>query len=88
MESSPALFQQVVQHIGEYLETDVSHLRPDARVSTAIPGLDSIKLFELTLYLEDCLGVEFDESVMDHIETMRDFVGYIETRTSSRLEPA
>jgi len=88
MEPSPALFQQVVRHIGEYLEADVSHLRPDSRVSTAIPGLDSIKLFELTLYLEDCLGVELDESVMDHVETMRDFVGYIEARSPSRLEPA
>jgi acyl carrier protein len=80
MEQSP-LFQQVVRLIGEYLEADVSHLRPDSRVSTAIPGLDSMKLFEMTLYLEDRLGVEFEESVMEHIDTMQDLVGYIESRS-------
>lgn len=87
MEPSP-LFDRVVRHIGEYLETDVTHLRPDSRLATAVPGLDSIKLFELTLYLEDCLGVEFDESVMDHIETMQDLVAHIASRSEARAEPA
>lgn len=74
-----ALFQQVVQHIGEYLERDVSHLTMDSRPATAISGLDSLKMFEMILYLEECFGVEFDESVMDRIDTMRDLVNYIKT---------
>ncbi|HYC88965.1 MAG TPA: acyl carrier protein [Thermoanaerobaculia bacterium] len=81
-----SLFQDVVRYIGEYLEQDVSHLRPESRVATAIPGLDSIKLFEMTLYLEDRLGVEFDETVMEHIETMQDLVDYVATRTSGVAE--
>ena len=81
-----ALFQEVVRYIGEYLEEDVSHLRPESRVTTAIPGLDSIKLFEMTLYLEDRLGVEFDESVMENIDTMADLVGYIASRAPGVAE--
>jgi acyl carrier protein len=71
------VFKQVVQHIGEYLETDVTHLRMDSRVASAIPGLDSFKLFEMILYLEDCFGIEFDESIMENIDTMEDLVNYI-----------
>jgi acyl carrier protein len=85
MEHSP-LFSRVVRHIGEYLEEDVSHLRPESRVSTAIPGLDSIKLFEMTLYLEDQLGVEFDESIMEHVDTMQDLIAYIQARAPQLAE--
>lgn len=85
MEPSP-LFTQVVQHIGEYLEEDVSHLRPESRVTTAVPGLDSIKLFEMTLYLEDRLGVEFDETVMENVDTMQDLVNYIQSRSPRLAE--
>lgn len=80
------LFRQVVQYIGEYLETDVSHLRPDSRVAFAIPGLDSFKLFEMILFLEDRMGIEFDENVMEKIDTMQDFVNYIEPRLSKKAE--
>lgn len=73
-----ALFQRVVQHIGEYLETDVSHLTLDSKPATAIPGLDSLKVFEMFLYLEDKFGVEFDDTVMEHFETLGDLVSYIE----------
>lgn len=83
---SSALFNRVVRHIGEYVEADVSHLRPDSRVATAIPGLDSVKLFEMTLYLEDCLGVEFEESVMERIDTMQDFIDYIQSRSPQLAE--
>jgi acyl carrier protein len=72
------LFQQIVQHIGEYLETDVSHLTMDSRPGTALPGLDSLKLFEMILYLEDCFGVEFDESVMENMATLGDLTDYVQ----------
>jgi acyl carrier protein len=80
------LFQQTVQYIGEYLETDVSHLRPDSRVAFAVPGLDSFKLFEMILYLEDRFDIEFDENVMEKIDTMQDFVGHIEMRLSRKTQ--
>jgi acyl carrier protein len=81
-----ALFQSVVQHIGEYLETDVSYLTPESRPATAISGLDSLKLFEMFLYLEDCFGVEFDDSVMEHFETLNDLVDYIGQQMPSQAQ--
>lgn len=77
METSD-LFKRVVKHIGEYFETDVTHLRMDSNVTSAIPGLDSFKLFELVLYLEDCFEIEFDESVMGNIDTIQELVAYIQ----------
>lgn len=76
MEVSP-LFERVVRHIGEYLETDVSHLTPSSSPATALAGLDSLKVFEMLLYLEDCFGVQFDDSVMENMETLGQLVDYI-----------
>ncbi|HVG10464.1 MAG TPA: acyl carrier protein [Thermoanaerobaculia bacterium] len=78
--------QDVTQYIGEYLETDVSYLNAESRLATAVAGLDSLKLFEMMLYLEDRLGVEFDDSVMEHIETMSALLAYINDRMT--LMPA
>lgn len=86
--SDPALFQRVVHHIGEYLEADVSHLRPESRVAFAIPGLDSFKLFEMLLFLEGRFGIEFDDHVMEKIDTMQDFVDHIELLQSGLPQPA
>lgn len=80
------LFQQTVQYIGEYLETDVSHLRPDSRVAFAVPGLDSFKLFEMILFLEDKFDIEFGENVMEKIDTMEDFVNHIEMLLSRKTQ--
>lgn len=71
---------QVLQRIGEYLETDVSHLTGDSRLATAVPGLDSMKLFEMVLYLEECFGVEFEDDVMGNLETLDDLAAYITSR--------
>jgi len=80
------LFRQVVQHIGDYLETDVSHLTSESRVAFAVPGLDSLRLFELLLYLEDQFDIEFDENVMEKIDTMADFVSHIELLLSKKTQ--
>lgn len=82
MDDSP-LFERVVRHIGEYLEQDVSYLTPASRPATALAGLDSLKLFEMLLYLEDCFGVEFDDSVMEHMETLGQLVDYIGRQTAT-----
>lgn len=83
-----SLFHQVVQHIGDYLEADVSHLGPDSRVAFAVPGLDSFKLFEMLLYLEDRFGIEFDEHVMERIDTVQDFVNHIELLLAKKAQTA
>ena len=77
METSD-LFKQVVKHIGEYLEADVTHLRMESRVTSAILGLDSFKIFEMVLYLEDCFKIEFDESIIENIDTMQELVMHIQ----------
>lgn len=78
-----ALFERVVKHIGDYLELDVSHLEMDSRLATAVPGLDSLKQFEMLFYLEDCFKIQFDATIMESIETMRHLVVYINTQLSA-----
>jgi acyl carrier protein len=77
-----ALFQRVVKHVGEYLEADVSHLTLDSRPGDALGGLDSLRVFEMLLYIEDCFGLHFDDSVMEHFETLSDLVDYINQQLS------
>ena len=76
------LHTRVIGHIGEFLEADVSYLRPDSKISQSIPGVDSLKLFEMALYLEDCFGVEFEESVIVKLDTIEELSGYIADRSS------
>jgi acyl carrier protein len=71
------LFDRIVTHIGEFVERDVSHLTPQSHLGNSIEGMSSLKMVELLLYLEDCFGVDFDESVMDRLTTMGDLEEYI-----------
>jgi acyl carrier protein len=80
------LREKTVRHIGEYLEQDVSHLRPESQLATMVPGLDSLKSFEMMLYLEDCFQVQFDESLIPQLETLQDLVEYIATKLESATE--
>jgi acyl carrier protein len=82
--SDKELFDAVVRQIGIFLETDVSHLRPDSHLARDLDGLSSLKLFELMLYLEDSIGFDFDEKVVDRIDTMQQLLGYIKEH---RREP-
>jgi acyl carrier protein len=71
------LFAKVVSHIGEFLEVDVTHLRPDSNLATALPNLDSLKLFEMMLYLEECFQLRFDEQVVSRLGTVAELVEYV-----------
>ncbi|MFJ9930209.1 phosphopantetheine-binding protein [Streptomyces misionensis] len=71
------LFARITEHIGEFMERDVSYLTPQSHISNSIEGMSSLKLVELLLYLEDCFSVDFDESVMEKIETLQDLEDYI-----------
>ena len=74
------LFQSLIKHLGEYLETDASHLKPESRVATAVAGLDSLKMFELIMYLEDAFNITVDENAIDHLDTLHDLEAYIRDR--------
>jgi acyl carrier protein len=75
--SDQRLFEDVVRHIGIFLETDASKLRPDSHLARELDGLSSLKLFELMLYLEDSICFDFDEKVVDRIDTMQQLLDYI-----------
>ena len=74
------LLGSLIKHIGEFLDTDVSHLKPESRLATAVAGLDSLKVFELMLYLEDAFGITVDEKAVEHIDTLRDLEAYVRSR--------
>jgi acyl carrier protein len=79
------LFLQVVRHIGEYLEQDVSHLKPDSSLEGAVPGLDSLRIFELMLYLEECFGIALDQATLGDVKTMNDVLDRIEQATVAKV---
>lgn len=87
-EQDQELFEKVVVHIGEFVEADVSHLTPESHLATSIGGMSSLKMVELLLYMEDCFGLEFEESVMGNLETMRDLVNYVRELQNARQQPA
>jgi acyl carrier protein len=78
----------MVKHIGEYLEHDVPDLRPDSPLRSAVPGLDSLKVFEMLLYLEECFGVEFEENLLSRIQTAGDLADVIENRIAEKAQRA
>ncbi|MET7685067.1 acyl carrier protein [Streptomyces sp. NPDC005423] len=71
------LFDKIVGHIGEFMESDVSYLTPQSNLGDSIDGMSSLKMIELLLYLEECFSVDFDDSVMERLETMEDLEKYI-----------
>jgi acyl carrier protein len=82
------LLEKTLGHIGEYLERDVSHLTPETRLDAAAPGMDSLKIFELMLYLEECFEVSFDESSMADVGTIGELVDYIAAAPPAKAAPA
>ncbi|MEV5510842.1 phosphopantetheine-binding protein [Streptomyces orinoci] len=82
------LFDEIVRHIGEFVESDVSYLTPDSHLATSIEGMSSLKLVELLLYLEDCFNLEFDDSVVGRLESMRDLVHYVRDLRNAQQQPA
>ena len=80
------IYTKVVQHIEEYLEQDLPELRPESRLATLAPGLDSLKTFEMFLYLEDCFHLSFDESLVERLLTLDDLVEHIATQLAGQAE--
>jgi acyl carrier protein len=80
-----ALLDKTLQHIGEFLEQDVSHLTLDTRLDSAAPGMDSLKIFELMLYLEESFGVDFDESSMADVATIGELIERIDAAAVAKV---
>jgi acyl carrier protein len=87
--SDPQLFDAVVREIGNFLHDDASHLRPESHLALELDGLSSLKLYELMLHLEDSIGFDFDEKVLDRLDTVQQLLDYIqEQRTRPGAAPA
>ncbi len=78
--TNPDVYQRLERCVKEYLEADVK-LERNARLLNAIPGVDSLRLQELLLYVEESFGVTFSESVLDKAETLEDLANYIQSLT-------
>lgn len=75
---------RLLKHIGDYLEADVSHLTPSSHLVTALPGIDSLRLQELLLYIEESFGVKFNETVLDHASTLQDLADHIQALLAAK----
>jgi acyl carrier protein len=72
------IFNNVKQHLGEYLERDVSGLALETPLTMIVPGIDSLQLFEAMLYLEDCFQIKIGDNVLDQLKTVGDLVQLLE----------
>lgn len=68
----------LVRRIGVYLERDDIRLDPDAPMREQLPGIDSLRLKELLMYLEEEYTIEFTPAVLEKMETLRDLHHAIE----------
>jgi acyl carrier protein len=73
-----APLDDLVRRIGVYLEQDNIRIDPDAPMRDQLPGIDSLRLKELLLYLEDEYTIEFTPEVLERMETLRDLAREIE----------
>lgn len=78
--------KKVVGQIEEHFKTDLSHLTPDSRLSSSIPGLDSLKLLDMVIHLEDHFDIEFDDSKLENLVLVRDLVDYIDSLLAGRSQ--
>lgn len=72
-----APLDDLIHRIGVYLEKDVP-IDPDAPMRDQLPGIDSLRLKELLLYLEDEYTIEFTPTILERMETVRDLSREIE----------
>ena len=73
------LTRAVLHHIAKFLERDLSHVGLNDNLAASIDGMTSLKMVELVLYLEECFGVEFDETVAERIDSVNDLVDFIQS---------
>jgi len=76
--SQAGIFDKVKQHLGEYLERDVSGLTLETPLTMIVPGIDSLQLFEAMLYLEDCFQIKIGDNVLDRVKNVGDLVQLLE----------
>jgi acyl carrier protein len=68
----------LIRRIGVYLEQDNLPIDPDAPMRDQLPGIDSLRLKELLMYLEEEYKIEFTPAVLEKMETLRDLSAAIE----------
>jgi acyl carrier protein len=69
----------LIRRIGVYLEQKDIPIDPDAPMRDQLPGIDSLRLKELLMYLEEEYTIEFTPAVLEKLETLRDLSREIES---------
>lgn len=82
------LVERTRRHMGEFLERDLSHLTAETRIDAAAPGMDSLKIYELMMYLEECFEVAFDEASMANVSTLQELADAIAAAPPAAAAPA
>ncbi len=78
------LIDELKKHIGDFLERDVSALTASSPLASSLPGLDSLQMLEMLVYLEEMMAVEFDNDVVEKFGTLGELVGYVRERRSAQ----
>ncbi len=78
------LVAQVLAALGRLLNADVSQLTDASRLDASLPGLDSLRLVEMIIFLEEQFDVDLEREAIRSIETVGDLAAYIERRREMR----
>lgn len=79
MNAEPSVpLDDLIRRIGVYLEKADIKIDPDAPMRDQLPGIDSLRLKELLMYLEEEYSIEFTPAVLEKMETLRDLSRAIE----------
>ena len=83
-----AIFDTIRRSIAEVCAVDAAAVQPHSRLLAF--GLDSVRLLDLLLAVEDAFGLEIGDSdpELAAVETVGDLVALIERRSHAAASPA
>ena len=76
------LAAKVVMIISGHLGIDPNSVVPAASLTDDL-GADSLDTVELVIAFEEAFGIEIPETDVNRIRTVKDAIGYVESRTAS-----
>lgn len=78
MNAEQPTFKRIKHFIGEVCAVDSSAINPDSRLRGY--GVDSIRMFELMLMIEDEFQVQLEADELSNIITIGELADYIDSR--------
>ena len=71
------MFEKFKELLVEEMSIDPDDITPDASFVNDL-GFNSLELADLVVLCEDNFGIQFDESELPHLLTVRDVICYLE----------